>query len=270
MQPREKYTIPNLRNACRVLKKLADYPDGLHLKSISEELDIPRTTALRICSTLELENLLCRNTLGHYCLGSSLAPLGMKALPHAGLRELAVPILSELVGATGETAHLAVLCGKKSLILEVCDSPHLLRVASRPGSLAFIHCSATGKIFLAWSIYISLDKFMQDTPMEPRTPKTITTLAGLKKSVDEVRELGYAIDDEEYMLGVRCLAAPVWDIHNHVAAAIGITGATIRFGRDKVEPFSRLVMESAAQVSEVVKHQQRMNSSIESNILKVG
>ena len=135
MDPRQKYTIPSLRNGCRVLKHLAKFPEGLDLKSISSALGIPRTTALRICTTLELENLLLRTGDGKYILGSGLAPLGMLALPNASIRKMAVPILSDMVEETHETAHLALLCGKESLILEVCDSPHHLRVASRPGSL---------------------------------------------------------------------------------------------------------------------------------------
>lgn len=257
MHPRQKYTIPNLQNACRVLKFLADYPNGLSLKSISENLNIPRTTALRICSTLELENLLSRNSLGNYCLGSSLTPLGMRALPEEGLREMAVPILSALASTSRETTHLAMLCGKKSLLLEVCDSPLLLRVASRPGSLALIHCSATGKVFLAWSIYIALEKFMDGVEMERKTPGTLTSLAELEKEIQKVKKYGYAIDDEEYALGVRCLAAPVRDINNHVVAAVGITGASVRIKKSKIDDYAKMVIDSAAKLTKVLKENQQ-------------
>lgn len=256
MHPRDKYTIPNLRNACRVLMKLADFPDGLDLRTISQDLDIPRTTALRICSTLERENLLTRNSMNKFILGSSLAPLGMRALPHSGLREMAVPVLSELTFATQETSHLAVLCGKKALILEVCDSPHLLRVASRPGSLAYIHCSATGKIFLAWGIYIPLEKFMDGVELESRTPKTITTIEHLQKEIAHVKEVGFAVDDEEFALGVRCVAAPVWDIHKHVIAAVGITAAAVRFTKDQIEQNAEMATAAAEKLSKLVQERQ--------------
>jgi len=245
MDPREKYTIPSVRNGCRVLKYVANYPDGLDLKTISSQLRIPRTTALRICTTLELENLLLRTRDGKYILGSSLAPLGMRALPNTDLRKMAVPVLSDLVEATGETAHLAVLCGRESLILEVCDSPHQLRVASRPGSLAQIHCSATGKVFLAWSVFTPLEDFFKDAPLEQRTSNTLTSLDRLREALDLTRRKGYAIDNEEYHLGVRCIAVPVRNRRKQVVASLGITGATVRFTSDKIDSYAKILKTGA-------------------------
>jgi len=250
MDPREKYTIPSLKNGCRVLKHLANFPDGLDLKTLCGDLGIPRTTTLRICTTLELENLLLRTSNGKYTLGSSLVPLGMQALPHAGIRKMAVPILRDLAEATQETAHLAVLCGKESLIIEVCDSPHPLRVASRPGTLAQIHCSATGKVFLAWSVYLKLNDFMKGVCLERRTPNTLTTVDHLRKEVDTIRRQGFAIDNEEYFMGVRCIAVPVRNEQKQVVAALGITGATVRFTKEKVWPYASIVQGAADRLTQ--------------------
>lgn len=264
MHPREKYCIPNLRNACRVLKALADRSEGLELRQISTELEIPRTTTLRICTTLEMENLLTRNAAGRYLLGSSLAPIGMRALPEAWLRNLSVPILNNLVAATGETAHLAVLCGKKSLLLEVRDSPQILRVASRPGSLAQIHCSATGKVFLAHSIYIDLAKFLEGVELEKKTERTLTTIDALRDEVKRVRTLGYGVDDEEYTPGVRCMATPVRDSRNHVIAAVGITGAAVRVTVEKTDEYLKPLLEAAAQLSAKIIESQRTQDAHDS------
>ncbi len=252
MDPREKYYIPSLKNGCRVMKLLSTHVNGLDLKTICASLKIPRTTGLRICTTLEAENFLIRTPAGKYILGSGLAPLGMIALPNANIRNMAVPILNDLVKETHETAHLAVLCGKESLILEVCDSPHQLRVASRPGSLALIHCSATGKVFLAWSIHLKLCDFFNGITIERRTPKTFTTVKSLEKEIGLIRKQGYAVDDEEYFAGVRCIAAPVRNAENKVVAAIGITGATVRLTKEKIQPYAKIVQQAASRLSKVV------------------
>lgn len=249
MNPREKYSIPSLRNACRTLRHVARHSGGIDLGSISRDLAIPRTTALRICTTLESENLLARDRNGAYVLGAGLAPLGMQAMPNARIREMAVPALRSIVDRIGETAHLAIPCGKSSLILEVCDSPHPLRVASRPGSLAHIHCSATGKIFLAFSVFVPLEKFLRDVDLPAMTPSTLVSVAQLAPEIERVRKLGYAMDNEEYFIGVRCLAAPVRDHRGHVVAAAGITGAASRFTPDKVEPFAAIIGEAAADLT---------------------
>jgi IclR family acetate operon transcriptional repressor len=256
MHPKEKYVTPNLRNACRILKRLSEFPGGLDLGSISRDMKVPRTTVLRICTTLELESLLGRTAEGRYVLGSGLAPLGIRALPNSSLREMAVPILSQLAARTGETAHLAVLCDKKSLLLEVCDSPNPLRVASRPGSLALIHCSATGKVFLAYAVHGPLEKFFAGMELESRTSNTITDVKTLEKEVKRVRSRGYAVDNEEYYLGVRCVGAPVRDAQSHVVASVGITGAAVRFPVSLVKTHAQAVLEGAARLSKALQQSQ--------------
>jgi len=252
MNPREKYSIPSLRNACRTLRHVARHPGGIDLGSISRDLGIPRTTALRICSTLEAENLLARDRNGAFVLGAGLAPLGMQAMPNARIREMAVPVLRGIVDRIGETAHLAIPCGKSSLILEVCDSPHPLRVASRPGSLAHIHCSATGKLFLAHSVFVPLEKFLKDVELTAMTPATLTSIERLAPEIERVRKAGYAMDNEEYFIGVRCLAAPVRDHRGHVVAAVGITGAASRFTPDKAGAFAAIIGAAAADLSKTL------------------
>ena len=243
-----KYTIPNLKKACDVLKALSKETQGLSLPEISEQLDIPRTTALRILSTFCDEGMT-KKVDTRYCLGDSLIRLGLCALAELDIRTICAPVLRDLADKTGETAHLAVLSGDKALILEVCDSPHPLRVASRPGALATLHCSATGKVMIAFSKNGALEAPLEKLELARQTSNTITDIAALHKEMSVIRARGYALDDEEYHTGVRCLAAPVWDAAHNVVAAIGITGTASRFTRDKVAQFSEFVIAAAEDVS---------------------
>ncbi len=244
----EKYIIPSLRNACRVLKLLTDEETGMTLAEINRRLGIPRTTALRILTTLHSEGMVDQKGR-EYFLGASLIRLGVRALDGVDVRGAAVPVLQDLSRETEETAHLAVRSENKALLLEVCDSPHPVRVASRPGTLTDIHCSATGKVLLAFQ-FENVRELLGDAPvLESRTPGTLTTIELLEAETRRVRELGFAIDEEEYSPGVRCLAAPIRDSRGDVIAAIGITASTASFTRRRIKPVSRAVIAAAERIS---------------------
>lgn len=246
----ERYVIPNLRNACRILKLLGRSTDGYKVADIARELKIPVTTTLRIMSTLTLEGL-ARKVDSRFELGPVLIQLGTAALSGTEIRELAQPVLLKLTQVTDETAHLAIPCDDRSLIVAVQDSLHPLRAASRPGFLAELHCSSTGKTFLSFLHYERLaELFPASVKPTKRTPRTLTTLAEIRREIEATRKRGYSLDDEEFNAGVRCLAAPVYASDGKVAAAIGITAAAVRFTRERIPEMGAHVMAAARELSE--------------------
>ncbi len=247
----ERYVIPNLRNACRILKLLGRHPDGLKAAELARELRIPVTTTLRIMTTLSLEGLARRTGRG-FELGPGLIQLGNAALAGTEIRELAQPLLQQLTGATDETSHLAIPCDDRALILAVQDSPHPLRAASRPGFLAELHCSATGKVFLAYLHRDRLAEMVGQAAPVARTPQTLTTLGAIRKEAELTRQRGYSLDNEEFNPGVRCLAAPVFAADGTVAAAVGITAATLRFTKDRIPEMARKVRTVAGELSRLL------------------
>lgn len=242
-----EYIIPNLKNACRLLKLLADQPDGFSIAELSKALDVPRTTMLRIVSTLVAENFL-QEKEKIFLLGSENLHIGLRQMERMDIRGLAVPALKALSKASGETSHMAILSGNNALIVEVCDSPNTVRAASRAGTLADIHCSATGKVLLANSD-CDLAEFMDPEPYNRRTAKTITTLQQLKDDLQRVKAQGWGIDDEEYAEGVRCLAAPVRNAMGEVCAAIGVTASTQTFPRKDIPRMADIVKAAADDLS---------------------
>ena len=246
----EKYIIPNLRNACRVLKVLARDEAGLTMSELADRLEIPRTTALRILRTFEVEGFVQRDQ-AQYRLGSGMIHVGLKALAGVNIRALAVPVLKDLAEQTGETAHLAVLADDRSLILEVCDSPHPLRIASRPGSLTWLHASATGKVLMAYNMKGRIGEIYQDGEVPPPDTADDDDRGGngSRKPIGTLAQ-GYGLDNEEYFEGARCLAAPVQNARQEVIAAVGITGTTTRFTMDRLDEFARIVIEAARRISE--------------------
>lgn len=246
----ERYVIPNLRNACRILKLLGRSREGYKVADLARELDLPVTTTLRIMSTLTLEGF-ARKHDGRFELGSILIQLGNSALAGTEIRELALPVLGRLTQRTDETAHLAIPCDDRSLIVAVQDSPHPLRAASRPGFLAELHCSSTGKSFLAFLHFNRLGElYPQGAKPTKRTPHTQTTLSEIRREAELTRKRGYSLDDEEFNPGVRCVAAPIRGSDGTVVAAIGITASTVRFTRDRIPEMAAAVTEAAREISE--------------------
>jgi len=243
-----KYYIPNLGKACEVLELISDTSDGCLLKEISVQLSIPRTTALRITQTLLEANYLTQKDEGELVLGNAMVRLGVKALDNLDIRSYARPVLKALSIDTGESSHLAMLNGDKALLLEVADSPHPIRIAARPGTLVDLHCSSTGKVFLAFCIPEPRE-FCKTLDLTPHTKNTHTTVEAVLKGIKGTHKQGYAMDEQEYVLGVRCIAAPVVNAFGKTIAAVGITASISTFTKAKMRTMSVKIRQAATDIS---------------------
>jgi len=242
------YSIPNLGNACRLLRFMTDQRVPMNITQLANALKLPRTTCLRIVHTLASEGFL-REQDGGYLLGGTLVALGLKALADQDLYKQSGSILAELTEVSGETTHLAVWNEGRALILNVCDSPHPLRAASRPGTRAYANCSATGKVLLAYNYLERLDEILPDNERGRCTPDSIVDSDKLRLELRRVIAQGYGLDDEEYHEGVRCVAAPVRNALGEVCASIGMTAAAMRFPSETNAQVARRVIEAADRLS---------------------
>jgi DNA-binding IclR family transcriptional regulator len=245
---KKNYTVPSLKNSFTILEILANNNE-LILQEISRKTSIPKTTVFRILYTLEQEGVIEKQG-DKYKIGFRVIKLGMAALSKMELRNVAIPFLYELSIQLGETSHLAVLSDRKSLIIEVCDSPHPVKISSRPGTAVSLHCSATGKVLLAFAIGAeNIDEYLKHIKLEKRTGSTFTSMGELKKEIQKIVGQGYAVDNEEYYENVRCLAAPVRNAFGKTVAAIGITATTYRVKPEMIQSFSTEVIRVATEIS---------------------
>lgn len=250
----ERYLIPNLRNACQVLKHLSEATRPKTLREIAKELNLPRTSALRILSTLTLEGF-ARKQDDRFALGPALISIGSAAKSRLDVGDLAKPILEAVTQQTGETCHLAVPADKRSMIVEVSFSPHPLSSSRGPGAVVELHCSATGKCFLAFAYDRPLDKILSEKDLSAHTATTLTTFEALQAEIERVRQLGYAMDEQEFFQGIRCIAAPVFDGESRCVAGIGITASTSRFTTDLIGRFAGILTEQADHLSRLLGYQ---------------
>ncbi len=252
------YLIPNLVNACNIMTLLSNSEHGLAANEIESKLNIPRTTVFRILKTLCFQQIAKKQGRIYY-VGNSLIDMGLQLTSASRLTNRAKPVLRELAKVSGFTAHLAVPSGYKSLIIEVCDSPNPIRVASRKGTLASLNCSSTGKIFAAHLFREKIAEIQQEVGFEKRTNLSISSTEEMEKETLRVLTQGYGMDNKEYSNDVICLAAPIFDHHGNVIAAIGVTAPASLFPANMVPDIAKTVKNCATKLYLAGREEQRLN-----------
>jgi DNA-binding IclR family transcriptional regulator len=233
--------VKSLAKGLRALDLLAERVD-VGTNDLALALGIDKGAASRMLQTLVAAGYATQNAKRRYQAGPKLRgrPLS-DALPSGTpVRERARPLLERLHEITGETAHLAVRADDRVLYLDKVETDLPLRVDRPVGTLSPLHCTALGKIFLAYG----------EAPL-PRslagyTTRTAVTMETLRATLAQIAAAGYAIDDEEFAVGIRCVAAPLRDAGGRVVAAIGISGPTARIAQADLARYGRLTQEIAA------------------------
>lgn len=229
--------MQTLARGLMILEKLAEAPDGLGITELAEMFEVDKGSMSRVLQTLSSYGFAEKaEKTRKYLLGPQIVRLSRTVLTRMPLRETAKPYLQKLVDLTGECAHIAILTRGEALYIDQAESPSALRVTTGVGTLAPLHCTALGKILMAYANPPFPEHF------ESYTVRTITDPTAVRHHIDQVRTQGYAMDDEEYNLGVRCIAVPVFDYRDRCVAAIGISS-----------PTSRLPLENVAGAVKTVK-----------------
>src|SRR5581483_8503632 len=236
--------------ALHALEELADAPGGLGVSELGRRLGVDKSSAHRLLATLLARGFVRQNPhSGRYQLGLRLAGLGAIAVRGVDLTEIARPHLERLRDQTGEAASLAVLSDGEVLFLAKAVSQGALTVNQGVGSRMPAHCSALGKVLLAWSDDEAIARAIAQRGLARHTPRTIVDLEELRRHLAHVQERGWALDDEEFAIGLRCLAAPVRDSSGVVVAAVGISGPTSRITLRDVEPMAGAVCQAGLAIS---------------------
>jgi len=204
----------------------------------------------RILTTLKSRGYVIQNlNTKKYRLGIRLFTLGCAVQSTKHLVEIIKPYLRQLSQSTNETANLAILEGKEVIYLDTIESPEILRTGIMAGTRTPAHCTALGKALLA---FISDEEFKSlyksDEPLSSLTSKSISSLEELKKDLKKVKEQGYAVDREEYKIGINCIGVPIFG-RNGAIAAMSITGPSSRFTIDEMEKVKDKLMDISREVS---------------------
>jgi DNA-binding IclR family transcriptional regulator len=238
--------------AARLLTEVVHSADPMTFSGLSAATGLAKSTTSRLLLALERNGLVRRDDHGRFLPGEMFVSFAWRGSAEAGLVAVAQPFLERLGKATGETINLGVAGNGMVEPIAQVHSTYLIGGTNWIGVSLPLHCSALGKVLLAYgTAQLPADE------LERRTDKTITSEAALRADLAGVRTCGYAVTDEELEPGLIAVAAPVRGYDGAVVAALSVSGPTTRMTRDRVTVAAGHCVQEAAGLSAVLGYRQR-------------
>ena len=239
--------------AARLLSEVVHSADPMTFTGLSAATGLAKSTTSRLLLALERNGLVRRDDHGRFLPGEMFVSFAWRGGAEAGLVAVAQPFLERLGKATGETINLGVASNGLVEQIAQVDSTYLIGGTNWVGMSVPLHCSALGKVLLAYGAAP-----MPGGKLQRCTDKTITSEAALRNDLAAVRARGYAVTDEELEPGLIAVAAPIRGYDGAVVAALSVSGPTTRLSRDGVPAVAGYCAEEAAGLSAVLGYRQRV------------
>jgi DNA-binding IclR family transcriptional regulator len=247
--PQGTYKVQALDRAFAVLDLLGESDTPLGLAQVALSLQLHKSTAHRFLMVLERHRMVERTPGGKFRLGLKLFDLGNRAIEQYDLREHAQPYLRRLVAETEETAHLCILEGAHVIYIDKIEPARSVRMITRIGASNPVHCTSVGKAMLAFLPEERLNDVLRRIRFERYTPRTITTPEALRAEIEKTRRRGYAVDDEEFEDGLRCIAVPLLDAQRLPVAAVSVSGPSFRVTAQKLPSIATHLLQCVRGIS---------------------
>jgi len=250
-EERQSETVQSVVRALTLLDALGDSRDEVGVADLSKQVGFHVSTTHRLLATLIAQGYARQNPeTGRYALGAKAFHLAESYLGQLDLRRAVRPTLERLSHETGETANLVILEGGEALYLDKVESPQSLRIFSRIGRRAPLHCTAAGKVLLASHSRQKVDALLGQGPLEALTRSTITSRSQLRGELEKIYEQGFALDIEECEAGASCIAAPVRNAQGETVAALGISGPSVRMDAQRIQELVPRVVQLARHAAD--------------------
>ena len=257
--PERSDQVQSLVRALTIVNRLADADEGVSLTEVAQQVGLSPSTAHRLLTTLEQERYV------HFDPERRLWSVGVQAfmtgnafLKTRHLVTLARPHMRALMEASEETVNLAVEDQGAAVYLAQVECRQMMRAFARPGGRVPLHCSSVGKALLSAMPDMQLSKILHRQGLPRVTVKTLNTTAALREDLARSRQRGYAIDDEEHAVGLRCIAAVVFDENANPVAAVSVSGPMARISDQRIPSLAETVRTKAdaitSQFGGVVPH----------------
>ncbi|MDA8125167.1 MAG: IclR family transcriptional regulator [Deltaproteobacteria bacterium] len=251
--PKPGNLVQTIERVSLILDMVGQNPKGMSIKELAAGLKLPKGTVHRLLSSLSYFGYIRQDQeTKSYFLGLKLMELSALLDNQLDLRKVAEPILHDLAERTRQTAHMVILDRNEIVYIEKIETHRAggLKMASRLGSRNPVHSSAVGKVLLSYYSPEALTAFLKEKGLPGRTVNTITDPGAFREHLQTVRRQGYAIDDEENELGIRCLGAPIFDGKGSPVAAISLSGPAFQMTKKVVqEVMKQEVTTAAAEIS---------------------
>jgi IclR family acetate operon transcriptional repressor len=251
---RARRSVQSVDRALDLLEALAAAEGEVSITALAARTSLHVSTVHRLLSTLLRRGYVRQNPeTSRYYAGAKLATLSEGRSRFGELRLRVRPVLRSITEATRETANLVVLDDLAAVYIETVPSPQVVRLFTQAGNRVPLHATGAGKALLAALPTARRDGVLDRIELRAYTPHTIVDPTALRRALEEVRERGYAIDDEEYDDGVRCVAVPVTGGPNELIGAISISAPASRLTRQRCIELVPLLRRAASELAAAVR-----------------
>jgi DNA-binding IclR family transcriptional regulator len=239
-----------LTKGIQVLRAISNEGRDARFMNLLKQTGFPKPTLHRILKALMAEGLVRQDPkTGNYVLGVSFLRLAFQVLEQLDIRAVAHEEMLRLSELTHEASHLAVLDGLEVVYVDLVESRQPVGHVGRLGSVTAVHAAASGKVIAAYMQADTLERLLQNLKLPKLTKHTITSMEVLRRQFEEIRQRGYALNEEEEMDGVLGVAAPVFTLTGEVVGSIGISIPSYRYDVSKLNFYADSVMDAARLTS---------------------
>lgn len=250
MKDQSEYNVRAVERALLILECFDSENPERGISEIAQAVDLHKATAHRIVTTLVNYGYLERADDDQaYRLGLKIASLGCQVIDRMDLRQEALPYMNQLVERWNETCDLSIFDQERVFYVEVLQGNHALTISAAVGQRLPVHCTASGKLFLAYLDPKELDAFIKN-PLRSYTAKTITSPDELRAELQKIRQQGYSLDVGELEDGIRAIAAPIRNHRGEIIAAMSIPGPINRITQERIPG----ILDSLVQATQAISY----------------
>ncbi|NNG07721.1 MAG: IclR family transcriptional regulator [Desulfobacteraceae bacterium] len=250
-----KYQAPSVKKAFQILKLISDTDGGVGISDLAKSLGMGKSTVHGITAALEELGTIIRDPVSkRYTLGFTLLELGRSAHSQIDLKDVARPVMEDLMEETQESVFIGVLNGERVTILDMVESRQDLKMTSTRGTTIPLLAGAVGKVFLSTMDDDKAKEIILKKGLPSFTEHSVSDPQQYLQAIKVAREKGYATDYEEYILGVRAVASPIKG-ENHLISAIWVVGFKTSLNDHKMETVIDATKRSAEEISHRIREQ---------------
>ena len=242
--------VQSVTRAMALLNALSYFAQGLTLSELAKKVGLANSTAHRLLTTLQNERYVRFDAeRSAWLVGVQAFRVGSTFIRSRDVVAIARPFMRLLMQREGETVSLAVEDRGEIVYLSQVETQQMMRAICGPGGRASMHCSGIGKALMAAYPQEQLRQIMADLNFDRQTSRTLTTPQEFARELKKIRDQGYAVDDEEVAVGLRCVAAAIYDENSFPLAGVSLSGPTARIPRDRVAGLGKIVRAVADDIT---------------------
>ncbi|MGM0923688.1 MAG: IclR family transcriptional regulator [Bacillota bacterium] len=228
--------VQSLERALTLLNKLSEYPEGIQISRLAEQVGLTKSTVHRLLATLTNMNYTIKDEeTDKYKIGLQVLFLSRNLINNINVVTIAKPFLEKLCQEVNETVHLCIEDRGEVIYIDKIESNQTIRMYSRIGSRAPIYCTAVGKVLLSGMDQDKKNETISKMKFIPKTPTTITSKKEFLEEIEKVDSQGYALDNSENEASLMCVAFPIFDHNGKIIASFSVSGPNNRVTPELIE-----------------------------------